>query len=310
MVPYSADVTNVLWYNKQILSRRRRQPPTTWADLLAACDTLERRGHHPDRVGQQGPLGGGQLARPPGLARRRRGVLRADARRDRQVHDPGVGDRRSATSRSSRDHKCVNDSANAIDDNAGAQLFFQGKAAMHADRVVARVAGRIDEAPDLDFDYVNLPAMPRRQGQPGQRDRRRDRLRRQRQERQDRSEAAEFMALLNSDANVQELIEAEVTPLDEVRVGGRGDRLPQRAAQRSCSTRRRRSCCRPTPATTSKMADALYTGHRGRARRPADARGRARRRSIASSAADASRVGLADRPPPLRGRRPDHCLRA
>src|SRR5690606_9999633 len=57
------------------------------------------------------------------------------------------------------DHKCVSDSANAIDDNEGAQLFFQGKAAMHAIGSWL-VSWAIDEAPDLDFDYVNLPAMP------------------------------------------------------------------------------------------------------------------------------------------------------
>jgi hypothetical protein len=57
------------------------------------------------------------------------------------------------------DAKCVNDSANAIDDNAGAQLFFQGKAAMHPIGSWL-VSWAIDEAPDLDFDYVNLPAMP------------------------------------------------------------------------------------------------------------------------------------------------------
>jgi len=44
------------------------------------------------------------------------------------------------------DHKCVNDSANAIDDNAGAQLFFQGKAAMHA------CAQCVDRAGELAAD--------------------------------------------------------------------------------------------------------------------------------------------------------------
>ena len=109
------------------------------------------------------------------------------------------------------DHKCVNESANAIDDNEGAQLFFQGKAAMHPIGSWL-VSWAIDEAPDLDFDYVNLPAMPDAAGN------------------QDSvigvatgyvinaksakiDKATQFMALLNSDANVQALIEAEVTPL-------------------------------------------------------------------------------------------------
>jgi hypothetical protein len=45
------------------------------------------------------------------------------------------------------------------DDNAGAQLFFQGQAAMHPIGSWL-VSWAIDEAPDLEFDFVNLPAMP------------------------------------------------------------------------------------------------------------------------------------------------------
>ena len=57
------------------------------------------------------------------------------------------------------EHKCVNESVNAIDDNEGAQLFFQGKAAMHAIGSWL-VSWAIDEAPDLDFDFVNLAILP------------------------------------------------------------------------------------------------------------------------------------------------------
>ena len=73
---------------------------------------------------------------------------------------------------------CVNESANAIDDNEGAQLFFQGEAAMHPIGVWL-VSWAIEEAPDLDFDYVNLPEMPG-EGRPGLRDRGRHRLHGQR----------------------------------------------------------------------------------------------------------------------------------
>ena len=46
-----------------------------------------------------------------------------------------------------------------IDDNEGAQLFFQGAAAMHPIGSWL-VSWAIDEAPELEFDFVNLPAMP------------------------------------------------------------------------------------------------------------------------------------------------------
>ena len=58
-----------------------------------------------------------------------------------------------------REHSCVNESANAIADNEGAELFFQGAAAMHPIGSWL-VSWAIDEAPDLEFDFVNLPAMP------------------------------------------------------------------------------------------------------------------------------------------------------
>jgi raffinose/stachyose/melibiose transport system substrate-binding protein len=106
----------------------------------------------------------------------------------------------------------VNDSANAIDDNAGAQLFFQGKAAMHPIGSWL-VSWAIDEAPDLDFDYVNLPAMPT--DSKGNQDSvigvATGYIINAKSPKQ--TEAAEFMALLNNEANVAALIEAEVTPL-------------------------------------------------------------------------------------------------
>jgi raffinose/stachyose/melibiose transport system substrate-binding protein len=210
MVPYAADVTNVLWYNEALLADAGVQPPKTWDDLLAACTALQAKGVIPITTGNKDlwPAGNwfGHLA-------------------SRVVGDDVYAATLSGTGKFSTpewekafgyikqlaDAKCVNDSANAIDDNAGAQLFFQGKAAMHPIGSWL-VSWAIDEAPELDFDYVNLPSMPDGKGNQGsvigvatgyiinakspkQ------------------TEAATFMALLMNDANVQKLIEAEVTPL-------------------------------------------------------------------------------------------------
>ena len=209
MVPYSADVTNVLWYNTELLEEAGVQPPTTWEELLAACDALNAKGIIPIASGNKDLWAAGNW-----LAHMSSRVVGEEAYAKTlggtgKFDTPGVGEGLRLHRRAG-DHKCVNDSANAIDDNAGAQLFFQGKAAMHPIGSWL-VSWAIDEAPDLEFDFVNLPAMPAGTGRPGQRHRRRDRLHRQRQERKI-PEAIDFLALLNSDANVQKLIEAEVTP--------------------------------------------------------------------------------------------------
>ena len=39
-MPHTQDVTNVLWYNVPLLADHGVTPPTTWDELLAACDTL------------------------------------------------------------------------------------------------------------------------------------------------------------------------------------------------------------------------------------------------------------------------------
>jgi raffinose/stachyose/melibiose transport system substrate-binding protein len=211
MVPYSADVTNVLWYNKALFADAGVTPPATWEELLAACTALEGAGVIPIATGNKDlwPAGNwfGHLASR---------VVGEDLY-DATLAGTGKFSTPEFTAafeyiKQLADAGCVNESANAIDDNAGAQLFFQGKAAMHPIGSWL-VSWAIDEAPDLDFDYVNLPAMP--SGAKG------DQgsvigvatgyIINGKSTKQD--QAAEFMALLNSEANVQALIEAEVTPL-------------------------------------------------------------------------------------------------
>jgi raffinose/stachyose/melibiose transport system substrate-binding protein len=211
MVPYAADVTNVLWYNKALLAQAGVEPPKTWDDLLAACAKLSAAGVIPITTGNKDlwPAGNwfGHVA-------------------SRVVGEDVYAQTLSGTGKFATpewekafgyikqlaDAKCVNDSANAIDDNGGAQLFFQGKAAMHPIGSWL-VSWAIDEAPDLDFDYVNLPAMP--DGSKGNQDSvigvATGYIVNAKSPKQ--AEAAEFMALLNSPENVKALIEAEVTPL-------------------------------------------------------------------------------------------------
>jgi raffinose/stachyose/melibiose transport system substrate-binding protein len=255
MVPYAADVTNVLWYNKQLFADAGVEPPKTWDDLLAACTALQAKGVIPITTGNKDlwPAGNwfGHLASRVIGEDVYASTLSGTGKFSTPEWEKAFGYIKQLA-----DAKCVNDSANAIDDNAGAQLFFQGKAAMHPIGSWL-VSWAIDEAPDLQFDYVNLPAMPDGKGN------------------QDsvmgvatgyainakspkQTEAAEFMAMLMSEANVQKLIEAEVTPL--AKSASAGQDVDSRSA--SLTTLLNDAPAVVLPPDTGyelKTADALYT---------------------------------------------------
>jgi raffinose/stachyose/melibiose transport system substrate-binding protein len=255
MVPYSADVTNVLWYNKQLLADAGVQPPTTWEELLAACDKLNAAGLTPIASGNKDLWAAGNW-----LSHMASRVVGEDAYAATLGGTGKFGtpewEKAFGYITELADHKCVNESVNSIDDNEGAQLFFQGKAAMHPIGSWL-VSWAIDEAPDLDFDYVNLPAMPDAAGN------------------QDSvigvatgfvinaksakiDKAAEFMALLNSDENVQKLIEAEVTPL--TKSASAGQDIDSRSANLTTLLNDAPAIVLPPDTGYDlEMADALYS---------------------------------------------------
>jgi raffinose/stachyose/melibiose transport system substrate-binding protein len=256
MVPYAADVTNVLWYNKQIFLENGLKAPATFDDLLAVCDALNAKGIIPIASGNKDLWAAGnwlahQTSRVVGedaYAAVLGGTGKFDTPEWEQAFDYIV---------KLRDHKCVNDSANAIDDNAGAQLFFQGKAAMHAIGSWL-VSWAIDEAPDLAFDYVNLPAMP--SGAKGNQgsvigvatgyivNAKSAKI----------TEATEFMALLNSEANVKAFIEAEVTPL--AKSASAGQAIDARTTSLNALLNDAPAIVLPPDTGYDlKMADAFYT---------------------------------------------------
>jgi raffinose/stachyose/melibiose transport system substrate-binding protein len=254
MVPYSADVTNVLWFNKKIMAEAGVTPPTTWDELLAACDKLNAAGIIPIASGNKDLWPAGNW-----MSHMVSRVVGEDN------YAKTLGGAKFATPEWEKafgfikqlaDHKCVNDSANAIDDNEGAQLFFQGKAAMHAIGSWL-VSWAIDEAPDLDFDYVNLPAMPGGAGDQGSAigvatgyvvNAKSSK----------KTQALEFLALLNSKENVDALIAAEVTPL--TKSASSGAEVDSRTARLSAMLENAPAIVLPPDTGYDlKMADALYS---------------------------------------------------
>jgi raffinose/stachyose/melibiose transport system substrate-binding protein len=53
LLPHTADITNVIWYNVPLLEEHGVTPPTTWEELLAACDTLNAAGITPISSGNK-----------------------------------------------------------------------------------------------------------------------------------------------------------------------------------------------------------------------------------------------------------------
>ena len=211
MVPHVADVSNVLWYNTELLAEHGVTPPQTWADLLEACDTLNAAGVIPIASGNKDLWAAGNW-----LGHLVSRVVGAD------VYDATLAGESSFDTPEWKEafgyieelqqHGCVNESVNAVDDNEGAQLFFQEKAAMHAIGSWL-VSWAIDEAPDLDFDYVNLPAMPSEVDPGSVEGVVTGHVVNAKSSPEKIEKAAEFLAMLYNAENTEAFIEAEAVPL-------------------------------------------------------------------------------------------------
>jgi len=214
LVPHTADVTNVIWYNVDILEENGVAPPTTWEELLAACDTLEAAGVIPIASGNKDLWAAGNWLSH--IASRVVGEdVYAATLSGEGVFSTPEWEQALGYVEELAAHKCVNESVNAVDDNAGAQLFFQGQAAMHPIGSWL-VSWAIDENPDLNFDFVNLPAMP--EGSAGDQDSviavETGHMVNANSENIDL--AIEFLALVNNPENVLAFInDAELSPLAE-----------------------------------------------------------------------------------------------
>jgi raffinose/stachyose/melibiose transport system substrate-binding protein len=157
MVPANADITNVIWYNVAIFAELGIAPPATWDEFLALCPTITDAGMIPLAVGNLDLWPGGNFASH--IVSRAVGAEGYDAmmREELPMNSPEVVEGLEYVQQLV-EQGCVNESVNAINDNEGAQLFFQGLAAMHPIGSWL-VSWALEEAPDLNFDYFNLPAI-------------------------------------------------------------------------------------------------------------------------------------------------------
>jgi raffinose/stachyose/melibiose transport system substrate-binding protein len=158
MVPGNADVTNVIWYNVDVFDEVGLTPPATWDELLALCPAITDAGMMPMSIGNVDLWAGGNFASH--IVSRVIGAEAYDAmmREELAMDSPEVVEGLGYVQQLV-EAGCVNESVSAINDTEGAQLFFQGQAAMHPiGSWIVSIAS--DEAPELNFDYFNLPAIP------------------------------------------------------------------------------------------------------------------------------------------------------
>lgn len=271
LIPHAADVTNVLWYNTEIFDEHDITPPATWAELLDACRTLDAAGIIPIASGNKDLWAAGNW-----LGHVTSRVVGED------VYDATLAEEESFDTpewleafervEELADNNCVNPSINAIDDNEGAQLFFQGKAAMHAIGSWL-VSWAIDEAPDLQFDYFNLPALEGAGNQNSVIGVVTGHAVNAKSSPEMQENAAQFLGLLYSDKYVNMFLEAELTPMT-ISAESAQDQDSRSAAMIELLETAPAIVLPPDTGYDLEVADALYAGLAeviGKQSSPADA---------------------------------------
>jgi len=158
MIPTASDVSNVIWYNKKIFGELGIEPPQTWDQFLAASEKIKAANLTPIVSGNKDLWPGGNW-----IAHLVSRVVGEQAYSDAlQLKQPFQSPDFVAAfgyARELRDKGYLNDSVNAIADDEGDSLFFNGQAAMHPIGSWL-VSGAMESAPELELGYFNLPAMP------------------------------------------------------------------------------------------------------------------------------------------------------
>lgn len=163
--PNAASVTTVLWYRKSVFRNAGIEPPTTWPQLLAACDRLQALGLAPIAVGNRELWAGGNFA--AALMAKYAGVERYNQILSLQpgtrLDDPAFVQALTLLDEL-RARGYLNQGVNGVGTDEARSLFSQGRAAMHpiGDWLVSEA-----EASEVaDYGALPLPAMPGAPGDP------------------------------------------------------------------------------------------------------------------------------------------------
>ena len=154
MVPWTGDVTNVIWYDADVFDDLGLSVPTTWDEYLDANQTMLDEGLLPLVEGNKDQWPVGSVASH--IASRMVGEDQYSAVMDGEapMNSPEMVE---AFEKLAELAPFVNPSINALADDEAMTQFFLQKAVTHqiGSWLMADAA---ENAGDLNFDYFNLPA--------------------------------------------------------------------------------------------------------------------------------------------------------
>lgn len=157
MVPWTGDVTDIVWYNKTIFDDLGLEVPTTWDEFMDVCDAIKASGVTPIVEGNKDQWPVGNWASQ--IASRVLGedVYADTMNGDAPMNSPEMVDALNYIKQLA-DEGYINDSVNALADDEANTQFFLGKAAMI---VIGSwlMADAATDAEGLDFDYFNTPEL-------------------------------------------------------------------------------------------------------------------------------------------------------
>ncbi|BBI31382.1 ABC transporter substrate-binding protein [Cohnella abietis] len=162
MIPTASDVSNIIWYNKKIFTDLGIQPPQTWEQFIAVCEKIKAANITPIASGNKELWPGGNwishlISRVVGEE-----AYSAALQLEQPFNSPDFVTAFGYV-KQMWDSQYINNSVNAISDDEGDVLFFNGQAAMHPIGSWL-VSSALESAPELELGYFNLPSMPNGKG--------------------------------------------------------------------------------------------------------------------------------------------------
>ena len=157
LLPTGQDVTNVIWYDKDIFAKYGLTPPKTWEELIALCEKLKKAGITPFSVGNKDLWVAGNWFAHVYSRIIGEKMYHEIMTLQTPMNSPELVNAMKVVV-DFKKKGFVNASANSIADNEGYTLFFKNETAMLP--IGSWIVGtQKDEAPKKNMDFFNLPTI-------------------------------------------------------------------------------------------------------------------------------------------------------